>query len=369
MISKTKEGSWCVKIKSHGRQVTSRTFKRRGDALNWEAEQKRLLQTGDWIDPRLGQEALGSVVDRWLEIRKTSVAGKTYQTDEYLFRVHLPAALRNRPIVTIRSGDIEAAFVTMNERASINSVSRFRGTLSSMFAWAVRERIIRENPVTPARLPSGTGEGSTDEIYPFTLDELHAVVADLEIKGGQWAELALVLGLTGMRWGELMALRCRDLQQVPYPAIRISRSAPDGQAIRNTTKGGAARTVPLVNELLPIFQQWNEDKSPDALLFGNVAGNRIGAKNWGRKVNWAAHSRGRRIHDLRHTAATIWLSNGIDPKTVQTWLGHASMTLTVDTYAHFMGRDADVAAITKMNAILGGESGANAKPGNRASRT
>jgi integrase len=368
MISKTKEGTWRVKVKSHGRQIASRTFKRRADALNWEAEQKRRLQTGDWIDPKRGQETMESVVARWLEIRNTSVAGKTYQTDEYLLRLHLPASLRKRPIATVRPSDIETAFVRMNEKASINSVSRFRGTLSSMFAWAVRERIIRENPVTAAKLPSGTGQDATDEIYPFSLDELHAVVADLETKGGRWAELALVLGLTGMRWGELMALRVRDMQQVPYPAIRISRSAPDGQEIRNVTKGGTARTVPLVEELVPIFQRWSEGRPPDALVFGNAAGNRIGGKNWVRKVNWTAHCRGRRIHDLRHSAATIWLSNGLDPKTVQTWLGHASMTLTVDRYSHFMGNDADVAAVAKMNRILGGESGAKRKPGNQAGR-
>ncbi|TFC87683.1 site-specific integrase [Cryobacterium sp. TMT4-31] len=183
------------------------------------------------------------------------------------------------------------------------------------------------------------------------------MVNALAIKGDRWAELALVLGLTGLRWGELMALRCRDVQDVPYPAVRVSRSAPDGQVIRSTTKGGSARTVPLVAELVPVLRAWMDGRAPDDLVFANPAGNRIGAKNWGRKVAWGEHCLGRRIHDLRHTAATAWLSNGIDPKTVQTWLGHASVTLTVDTYAHYMGTDADIAAIAKMNRALGDDSG------------
>jgi len=79
--------------------------------------------------------------------------------------------------------------------------------------------------------------------------------------------------------------------------------------------------------------------------------------NWKRTVRWSELGRGRRVHDLRHSAATLWLGAGIDVKTVQTWLGHASMTLTVDTYAHWMGSDADVAAVGRINGILGDEKG------------
>ena len=353
MIGKTAEGTWRVRVKSRGEVIASKTFKRRGDALTWEAEQKRLLQSGDWIDPKLGQERMVDVTARWLDMRSTSVAGKTYQTDESLLRNHVPIDFSKRPIGTIRPSDIESLYIGMiNRGRSIKSVSRFRGSLSSFFGWVVRERIIRTNPVETAHLPKGTGEDSVEEIYPFTLEELRSVVADLSKTGDRWGDLALVLGFTGIRWGELMALRCRDLQEVPYPAIQVKRSAPDGQAVRNTTKGGAPRTVPLVEDLLPIFRVWMAGRSPDDLIFSNSVGNRTGRSNWTRAVQWSAHARGRRIHDLRHTAATLWLNNGVDPKTVQTWLGHSSMTLTVDTYSHYMGNDADAAAIARMNRVF-----------------
>jgi integrase len=50
------------------------------------------------------------------------------------------------------------------------------------------------------------------------------VVDAFAIEGDRWADLALVLGLTGLRWGELMALRCRDVQDVPYPAPRVRQA-------------------------------------------------------------------------------------------------------------------------------------------------
>ncbi len=60
------------------------------------------------------------------------------------------------------------------------------------------------------------------------------------------------------------------------------------------------------------------------------------------------------MHDLRHTAAPAWLRSEIDAKTVQTWLGHSTMTLTTDTYAHWMGSDADGAAVARFDAVLAG---------------
>ncbi|WP_382303936.1 tyrosine-type recombinase/integrase [Herbiconiux sp. UC225_62] len=356
MINKTAQGTWRVRVKAHGRVVASRTFDRRADAARWEADQKRRLQSGDWIDPKLGQESVGSALARWLVMRQQSVSGKTYQTDEYLTRTYVTKRVVGFPLGSVRSSDVEALLLDASKHVGSGSLVRFRASLSSFFSWCVRERIIVDNPAKAARVPLGRA-GEAHEVYPFTVRELHEVYGKLKEESDRWADLALVLGLTGIRWGEAMALRVRDVQDLPYPAIRISRSGPDGQIIRNTTKGGKARTVPLAEELLPIFHAWKQDKGPDELLFANAAGNRTGGKNWTRRVRWAKHARGRRIHDLRHTAATIWLSNGVDPKTVQTWLGHASMTLTVDLYSHFMGTDADIVAIARINAILAEHAG------------
>ena len=106
------------------------------------------------------------------------------------------------------------------------------------------------------------------EIWPFTLAELrkaHAGVSKLTTKAN--ADILLVLGLTGIRWGELSALRVRDVQQLPYPAFRISRSKPDGQPVRTTTKGGGARTAPLAAEVWEIVEPLLNGRKPDAPLF------------------------------------------------------------------------------------------------------
>lgn len=185
-----------------------------------------------------------------------------------------------------------------------------------------------------------------------TVEDLRDVVVDLRERSDRQGEIALVLGLAGVRWSEFAALRVRDVVAVPYPALRVSRSARDGQEVRNRTKGGPGRTVPLTAEVIPVVESWAKGKGPDELLFATNEGHRLNNANWRRLVGWSALCRGRRIHDLRHTAATIWLGMGVDVETVQTWLGHDSAQLTLDLYGHFRGTDADTAAIARVNAAL-----------------
>ncbi len=63
----------------------------------------------------------------------------------------------------------------------------------------------------------------------------------------------------------------------------------------------------------------------------------------------ASGGEGRRIHDLRHTAACLWLARGVDPVTVQAWMGHASIA-TTNLYLHHLGTAADQAGLARLNA-------------------
>lgn len=110
--------------------------------------------------------------------------------------------------------------------------------------------------------------------------------------------------------------------------------------------------MPLPAELIPIVESWSVGKQPDDLLFSSPEGKRLNNSNWRRIVGWSAACNGRRVHDLRHTASTFWLQSGIDVKTVQQWLGHASAQLTLNLYSHWMGSTADAAAIARVDEIL-----------------
>jgi integrase len=350
-VDQLPSGKWRARVYASGRIIATRTFTLKTDARTWEAEQVRQLAMGTYVPPARGKLTLGELAEEWMAARVNTVATSTLREEGYSL-AYLPPTLRDRPIAALRPAHFDALYATLLGKLARSTVSRFRNTLSSMFGWAVREGRLSANPVLASRVPRGNAAGARREVYPFAIHELRAVHAAVQAHRPDLADVVLVLGLTGIRWGELRGLRVRDVQHVPYPALRVSRSWPDAQPVRNVTKGGGARTVPLAAELLPLIEQRSEGKAPEDVLFSTPAGTPYSGPNFKRDARWTDLAFGRRIHDLRHTAATLWLSTGIDLKTTQAWLGHSSAKLTADLYAHWMGTDADAAALARWNATL-----------------
>ncbi|MFS8083258.1 MAG: tyrosine-type recombinase/integrase [Ginsengibacter sp.] len=361
-VSKTSSGRWRVWVKSGRRVVASRTFDRKSDAQAWHEAQKRSLSLGDFVDPRAGRITVREALREWLEEREGTVAGSTLSRDREIAK-SLPVGLLSRPLNAIRPADLDSIWADLLRKGlARGTVARIRTTLSALGTWATKNGLLAKNPVRESVVPRGTQESDSHEIYPFTIEELREVHADVhaEVEDKRAADMILVLGLAGLRWGEISALRVRDVQIVPFPALRVSRSRPDGQQVRSVTKGGKPRTVPLLDEAWAVVQPLL-NRRPDEILFPTTTGGMRLLSNWRRATSWTRYGRGRRVHDLRHTAATIWLKNGADIKTVQAWLGHASAKLTLDTYAHYMGTNADLASIALLNTALGYAGGTRAR--------
>jgi integrase len=133
----------------------------------------------------------------------------------------------------------------------------------------------------------------------------------------------------------------------------IPQSGRTGAVIeRATTKSGRSRLVPLNDPVRPVVESWACGRAPDDLLVPAPEGDYLSAQNWRRAVHWTTTGLGRRPHDLRHTAASLWISAGVDIKAVSSWLGHSTAKLTLDTYGHLMGTDADRAALDRVNTAL-----------------
>lgn len=227
-----------------------------------------------------------------------------------------------------------------------SSVRRFRDSLSSFFAWAVRERMIAGNPVTPTRVPrAGTPRV---EMFPFSEDELERVYVQATERDQQLADLLLIDAWTGLRWSELRAMRVRDFVEVPLPILVVQRAEPEGVEIKST-KSGRTRRVPIADRVLPLVRAMAVDRDADARLFVTASGHQLHATAFKRTLAWTTIAEGRRIHDLRHTAACLWLARGVDPVTVQAWMGHASIA-TTNLYLHHLGTSADRAGLDRLNA-------------------
>ena len=162
--------------------------------------------------------------------------------------------------------------------------------------------------------------------------------------------------VTGLRWGEVRALQVAHFVEVPTPGLMVRRSQPEGVAMK-ATKGRSMRRVPLADRVLPIVRGLAQGKAPQDLLFTTAGGAQLWRSSSLRALDWPRTGRGRRLHDLRHTAACLWLSRGVDPGTVQAWCGHESIA-TTNRYLHFLGTGAHRAGLDRLNDGPGGTRGA-----------
>lgn len=347
MIKKTKNDRYQVRVYKHGAEITSRTFDRKKDAESWELAQKRAIQMGTVVDVRTKTATLGELITQFNAARKGAIGAKTWDTDEANLRLHVPESLRRREIATITSAELLVHFTALLRKRSRGTVSRIRNSISSLFAWAELNGSVQFNPVAKARLPKGE-QTEEDVMRPFTASQLEATLTAIREFSPQSAEVVEFLALTGLRFGELSALRVGHIVELPHPALLVSRSKT-GSYMEKGTKSGRARKVPLVSRASEIVIRRSLGKAPNDLVFEGPRDGQLAANNFARDAKLRLTAPGHRLHDLRHTAATNWLRAGIDVKTASKWLGHADSTTTLRRYAHWMGDPADAVAVAMLN--------------------
>ncbi|MDU1589820.1 MAG: recombinase XerD, partial [Cutibacterium avidum] len=227
---------------------------------------------------------------RWLEIRRTTVAVKTWQTDRELLRL-VPTSLQALQVSAVSGREVARSFESLLSRGlGHTSVVRYRASLSVFFAWCVREKLIATNPVTAVRVPKSSAPPV--ELHPFTEDELEAVYDAWALRDPRLADVMLVLGWTGLRWAEARELRVGDFVEVPSPALLVRRSAPEGVGVK-ATKSGRSRRVPVANRVLPIIKRFTLGKGPDDLLLTTYMGAQLHRNAVARTLDWKTTAQGR----------------------------------------------------------------------------
>ena len=311
---------------------------------------------------------LSLVAQEWTASRG-SVKQRTRESEQGAWRNYIEARFGNRPVSSITPADVSAwVGQLVNDGRASGTAARALATLRSVLAFAVADGRVTTNAAAAVKAPRGGGERR--EGQALTYDELHRLYelclgpADQTPTHSRVtaAELVLVLGLTGLRWGELAGAQVGDLITVPGRGLRLQRtvlaSNGGGQLYVDTLKNRRARTVPLVPELHALVERRTAGRSATDWLFPAPEGGPLRESNWKRTIRWAeaVAQLGRstlRVHDLRHTAASLWLASGADPKVVQAVLGHFSAAMTMDVYGHLIAANLWEAA-----GRLGGTTGA-----------
>lgn len=341
-VRKEPSGRWRAVVKSGRQYVSGRTFDTRREAVAWERRERAALAGG--VDPAASRQPVSALLPTWLDERRATVATTTAHADAAMV-ARLPISLTARAVGSVTDRDVQRVVNGWAADYAEGSVRRWRASLAGFFSWCIRERTVAANPVTTTRVPRKDVEPGG--MRPLTEQQLEDVAAAVREHDERAADLVLIAGWTGLRWSELRSVQVGDFARVPVPVLTIRRAAPEAAEVK-TTKGRKTRTVPVADRVLALVESCAHGKSEPDPLFTTACGARLHASNFKRRARWSTTGRGRRLHDLRHTAACIWLARGVDVPTVQAWMGHASIG-TTNVYVQHLGTVADRAGLDRLN--------------------
>jgi hypothetical protein len=149
-----------ARIKANGREVASRMFDRKSDAVAWEQDQRRRLRAGEWLDPRRGQVPLSMVAETWLESRRT-VKRRTLESDRGACRNYIAPRFGRRPVASITTADVSSWLGDLMRRGLAQSTAtRALATLRSLLSFAVADGRVTVNAAAARNLRPGGRRGA-----------------------------------------------------------------------------------------------------------------------------------------------------------------------------------------------------------------
>lgn len=337
-------------------QHRSRVFDTRREAKDWLVDQQASVRTGTYVDPQRGQQTLGSFVN------STTVSGiklkpSSADTARHYRNAHILPRWGNVPLGKITVEGLQDWIATLLSQTTLApaTVHKIGVQTSMILRRAAQVGAIVANPMKDVELP----RPATTEMRFISADEIRRVADSID---SRYSALVLCAGFGGFRFGELAGLR-PSLVDTSGQTVRIivqeNAVQVGGHVEFGTPKSAAAkRAVPLppsVGAALKLHMRMYAGRfvfpAPDG---GVLHANNFRRRFWAPALDHLAGLEdednpldlvGLRMHDLRHSAISLWIAAGFNVKRVATWAGHASSAFTLDRYGHLFRDDDDDAAI------------------------
>jgi len=329
--------AWQVRYRDPDRVEKSRTFRTRDEADRFARRVEVSKDEGSYIDPALGKTLFLDWAEDWLASTTPALKPKTVSGYRSLLKNHIVPAFGSVPLAKIRPVDVRRFVAELSDRGM--SPSRVRSTyflLQAVLRAAVESAYIGRSPCLGVRLPRAV----VREMLFLSAEEVRKIA---EAVPDSYRALIYVLAYGGIRWGEAAALR-RKRVNVLRQRIEVAESLSDvdGHLYFGPTKTHQARQVAIpksLNDQLRIHLENYVAQDRNALVFTSAEGDPLRLGNFRRGVWWraldeAGISRAVRIHDLRHSCASLLIAQGAHPKAIQQHLGHSSIAVTMDRYGH-----------------------------------
>jgi integrase len=300
---------------------------------------------------------VGEYLDVWL---KGSVYGSvrrsTYDRDTNLVNNHIKPILGRLKLKRLNSAHVQSFYRDrLDTGLSASTVHKMHDILRRGLAQAVSWHLVPRNVADTVKPP----RPAPKEMHALSANETRKL---LEAAGGDRLESLYILAIhTGMRQGEMLALRWQDVDlENAVVSVRRTLTRSGGRVVFGEPKTNKSRrSIRLTSQAVEALRGHLERQLRDmeilgdryqdqGLVFATDTGGPINPSNLRQRSFASLLTRAglphMRFHDLRHTCATLLLSRGVHPKFVQELLGHATIAITLDTYSHVMPSMGDATA-------------------------
>lgn len=324
---RTDRGKYQVRVWAIGLNGEQRERSFYADTL---AEAKRLR--AETLTTRFpdGDMTLTQWHARHWPVIQESVRASTARAYERGWRLRVKPWLGHIKLEKLTAGVIEEAISgwTGTTSTRIDALS----VLSRLLDGAVRAHLVPLNQARLARRPKSDSSNSLRS-RALTAAEVQLLLASID--DAHYRRYIAGLVYTGMRANEATALRMEDVD-LTHRTIHVRRAfsiGADGRGIELTPKSHKERDVPIPTPLVGPLAEAMAGKRRGDLVFTGPRGGRINASNVRRAIDWKTlrsqlNRDDLRIHDLRHTLATLLFDAGASANDVQAVLGHSSMQMT-----------------------------------------
>lgn len=333
------------------------------DAERYLAQVLRDRDLGLFVEPT--RQTVNEYLDRWLsEVVKQRVRPRTYHDYESLLKRYVRPVLGARRLSQLNPVEVQALYNDLVEQGlSARTVRYVHAVLHSALKQAVKWGMVQRNVAKLVELP----RQKKREMCCLTPEEARRFLD--AAKGTRWEALFSLMLTTGLRPGEALGLKWADVDfengrlHVQRALVRINNSGQWRLEEPKTVR--ARRVIPLPRNVLQVLKVHRKQQLEEKLkatnytdygfVFATANGRPLAEKNLVREYFKPLLKKAGlpdiRLYDLRHTCATLLLAAGENPKVVSERLGHASVTITLDTYSHVLP-DMQKSATKKLQELL-----------------
>lgn len=344
---------WRVQYSSpDGKRRQKRGFLTKREALAWAEDAGTAARRGEWTRSGRGV-TVGDLGEVWVmsraHLKPSSVAAITSS-----WKTHVKPRFGARRVGEVRMSEVQVwvgEMLAAGKSASV--VHRAVGVLSAIFDYAAADKLVSGNPCKGVSLP----RKKRGDKPILTIAQVEALAGAVPRHG----VLVWLLATTGLRWGEAVGLRVRDID-FDAGRIFVRENAPTvgGKIVVGTPKTHQQRQVAAPGFVMELLREMVRGRRKKDWIFTGKDGQPLTTPSR-RSWFYAGVTACQKVdpnfpyitpHGLRHTAVSLLVASGASVKVVSRQVGHSGAKMTLDVYTNLFPDELDAVAVA-MDTLAG----------------